>query len=66
MTTEFNELLPVSHGEKTQIWIVGTRDDVLHTINEFCVKRIATDRAKFTPLVPAPFAAGKYMTVLIR
>ncbi|MBF2047845.1 MAG: hypothetical protein EDM05_007660 [Leptolyngbya sp. IPPAS B-1204] len=66
MTTEFNELLPVSHGEKTQIWIVGTRDDVLHTINEFCVKRIAADRAKFTPLVPAPFAAGKYMTVLIR
>ncbi len=75
MTTEFNELLPVSstdfsgnkdQGDKTQIWIIGTREQVLHTINEFYVKRIANDRVKFTPIVPAPFAVGKYMTVLER
>ncbi len=80
MSTEFNELLPVcreeqpptefssskDHGDKTQIWIIGTREQVLHTINEFYVKQIANDRVKFTPIVPAPFAAGKYMTVLER
>ncbi len=80
MSTEFNELLPTcrdeqpptefsghkGHGDKTQIWIIGTREQVLHTINEFYVKRIANDRVKFTPIVPAPFAAGKYMTVLER
>ncbi len=71
MSTEFNELLPVCRDEqppndKSQIWIIGTREQVLHTINEFYVKRIANDRVKFTPIVPAPFAAGKYMTVLER
>ncbi len=80
MSTEFNELLPIfpeeqppteflgrqGHGDKTQIWIIGTREQVLHTINEFYVKRIANDRVKFTPIVPAPFAAGKYMTMLER
>ena len=66
MTTEFNELLPVAAGEKTQIWIIGSREQVLHTINEFYVKRIANDRVKFTPIIPAPFDSGKFMTVLIR
>jgi len=33
MTTEFNELLPVPHGDKAQVWIVGTRDQVTHLIN---------------------------------
>ncbi len=70
MSTEFNELLPSlgdqSATDKSQIWIIGTREQVLHTINEFYVKRIANDRVKFTPIVPAPFAAGKYMTVLER
>jgi|FLYL01.1.fsa_nt_gi hypothetical protein len=66
MSTEFHELLPVQHGNKTQIWIIGNRDEVLHLMNEFTVKRITTDRSKFTPLVPAPFAAGQYMTVLVR
>jgi hypothetical protein len=66
MTTEFNELLPVSPAEKPQVWIIGTREQVNHLINEFYVKKIATDRAKFTPIVPAPFAVGKYMTVLVR
>jgi hypothetical protein len=66
MTTELNQLLPVQHGEKAQIWIIGTRDQVIHLINEFYVKQIANDRVKFTPIVPAPFAKGKYMTVLER
>ncbi len=66
MTTEFNELLPASREEKAQVWIIGTRDQVNHLINEFYVKRIATDRVQFTPIVPAPFAAGKYMSVLVR
>ena len=47
MTSEFNELLPVSLAEKPQIWIIG-------------------DRVQFTPIVPAPFAEGKYMSVLVR
>ena len=66
MTTEFNELLPVSPVEKAQVWIIGSREQVNHLINEFYVKQIANDRVKFTPIVPAPFAAGKYMSVLVR
>jgi hypothetical protein len=66
MTTELNQLLPDSAGEKAQIWIIGTRDQIIHLINEFYVKQIANDRIKFTPIVPAPFAKGKYMTVLER
>jgi len=66
MSTEFNELLPIQHGDKAQVWIVGSRDQVLHLINEFYVKKIASDRAQFTPIVPAPFASGKYMSVLVR
>jgi hypothetical protein len=38
-TTEFNELLPDSFGdrsaEKTQIWIIGSREQMQCTINEF-------------------------------
>jgi hypothetical protein len=66
MTTEFNELLPVPHGDKAQVWIVGSRDQVTHLINEFYVKKIASDRLNFTPIIPAPFASGKYMSVLVR
>jgi hypothetical protein len=66
MTTEFNELLPVPPTEKMQIWIIGTREQVKHTINEFYVKQIASDRARFMPIVPAPFAPGKFMSVLER
>jgi hypothetical protein len=65
MSTEFNELLPAQHGDKTWIWIFGDRDQVIHTMNEFYVKRIATDRIHFTPIIPAPFE-GKFMTILIR
>ena len=66
MTSEFNERLPVSPAEKAQIWIVGTREQVAHLIDEFYVRRIATDRVQFTPIVPAPFAEGKFMSVLVR
>ena len=66
MTSEFNERLTLSPTEKAQVWIIGTREQVAHLINEFYVKRIATDRVQFTPIVPAPFAEGKYMSVLVR
>jgi hypothetical protein len=66
MTSEFNELLPVSPADKAQVWIIGSRDQVNHLINEFYVKKLTSDRAKFTPIIPAPFAVGKYMTVLVR
>jgi hypothetical protein len=39
---------------------------VLHTINEFYVKRVATDRSQFSPMIPAPLVPGKYMTLLMR
>ena len=66
MTTEFNELLPPPREEKAQVWIIGTRAQVNHLIDELYVRRIATDRVQFTPIVPAPFAEGKYMSVLVR
>jgi hypothetical protein len=66
MTTEFNELLPVSPEDKAQIWIIGSRDQVNHLINECYVRKLASDRVQFTPIVPAPFAMGKYMSVLVR
>ena len=49
-----------------QIWLIGSRDQVLHSINEFYVKRIAIDRIQFTPIIPAPLFPGKYMSVLLR
>lgn len=70
MTTEFNERLNVIGDDfgddKVQIWIIGTRDQVIHQMNEFYVRKFVPDRAKFTPIIPAPFAKGKYMTVLER
>ena len=66
MNAELNQLLPVQTDERAQIWIIGTRDQVIHLMNEFYVKRIANDRVQFTPIIPAPFASGKYMTVLVR
>jgi hypothetical protein len=65
MTTELNELLNGSD-DKVQIWIIGTRDQVIHQINEFCARKFVTDRGRFSPLIPSPFDKGKYMTVLIR
>ncbi|PSB12130.1 hypothetical protein C7B61_06635 [filamentous cyanobacterium CCP1] len=66
MSSEFNELLPVTSDERVQVWIIGTRDQVVFTMNEFYVRRLASDRVQFTPIIPAPFATGKYMTVLVR
>jgi hypothetical protein len=39
---------------------------VQHTINECYVRRLATDRAQFTPVFPFPFSSGKYMSILVR
>ncbi|WP_416670793.1 hypothetical protein [Egbenema bharatensis] len=66
MSSEFNERLPVVPDERAQLWIIGTRDQVIFTMNELYVRRVATDRVQFTPIIPAPFATGKYMTVLVR
>ena len=66
MTSEFNERLPIPPAEKAQIWIVGTREQVAQLIDECYVRKLASDRVQFTPIVPAPFAEGKYMSVLIR
>jgi hypothetical protein len=66
MSTEFNELLSNSDGERAQIWIVGTREQVNHIISEMYVRQMITDRSQFSSAVPAPFAQGKYMSVLIR
>lgn len=66
MTSEFHELLSVSDDETVQIWIIGRRDRVAHTMNEFCAGKITADRMNFTPIVPTPLVKGKYMTILIR
>ncbi|MBD3884390.1 hypothetical protein IFO70_21850 [Phormidium tenue FACHB-886] len=66
MTTELNELLPFTWEGAAQIWIIGTREQVIHLMNEMTVRGMTNDRAKFTPIVPAPFAPSKYMTVLER
>lgn len=66
MTTEFSELLPFSHDDKAQIWIIGTREQVIHIMNEFCVKQVVSDRAQFSPLMPARFMPGKLMAILER
>ena len=65
MSTEFNELLSDPHGERAQIWIVGSREQVNHIINEMHVKQMA-DRSQFSPLLPVPFTPGKYMSLLLR
>jgi hypothetical protein len=66
MSTEFNELLSNSDGERAQVWIVGSREQVNHIISEMYVKQIVSERSQFSLLVPAPFAQGKYMSVLLR
>jgi hypothetical protein len=66
MSTEFNELLSNPHDDRAQIWIIGSREQVNHIINEMYVKQMITDRNQFSPLLPAPFANGQYMTLLLR
>ena len=74
MTTEFNKLLPVSLEDKPQIWLIGSREQVQQLIDECYVRKLASDfpsetlreRVQFTPIVPAPFIPGKFMSVLVR
>ena len=66
MPTQLNQVLPDTTDDRAQVWIIGTREQVVHMMNEFYVRKIATDRVKFTPIIPAPFAPGKFMTVLVR
>ena len=66
MSTEFNELLNFPNDSRAQIWLVGSRDQVLHLINELYVKKVATDRIQFSPIVPVPAVSGKYMSVFMR
>jgi hypothetical protein len=70
MTTEFNQLLNDSFGDlgsdKLRVWLIGDREQVAFAIHEFMIKQIASDRAKFTPIVPFPSLAGKYMSILVR
>ncbi len=66
MSTEFNELLSLSPDEKPQVWIIGTREQVTHLMTEMTVKGMVRDRVHFSPVIPAPFANGKYMAVVVR
>lgn len=66
MSTEFNERLSISRDDRAQFWIVDTRDQVNDLINECYVKRLVSDRLQFSPIVPAPFAVGKFMSVMMR
>jgi hypothetical protein len=58
--------LPYLRGEKAQIWIIGDREQVQHTINALYVCNFVTDRALFSPIFAAPFHPGKFMSVLER
>ena len=70
MSTELNELLPNFgddlQDERVQILIIGFREQVQHNINDFYIKRVITDRKQFSPVLPAPFATGKWMAILLR
>ncbi len=66
MTSEFNELLPESLGDRAQVWIVGTREQVNHIISEMYVRQMIMERSEFSPMVPVPVAPGKFMSVLLR
>jgi hypothetical protein len=52
--------------EYGQIWLIGTQSQVRHLINECFVKRLATDRSQFSPIMPMPIIPGKFMAVLMR
>jgi hypothetical protein len=69
--TQFDELLTrAATGdlaeERGQLWLIGTREQVKHLINECYVKRLSTDRAQFSPIMPMPIIPGKFMSVLMR
>jgi hypothetical protein len=52
--------------ERGQLWLIGTKEQVRHLINECYVKRMAIDRTQFTPIFPMPIIPGKFMSVLTR
>jgi hypothetical protein len=69
--TQFDELLTRASQsdvaeERGQLWLIGTREQVKHLINECYVKRMATDRTQFSPIIPMPIIPGKFMSVLRR
>jgi hypothetical protein len=69
--TRFDELLTRAAQsdlaeERGQVWLIGSREQVRHLINECFVKRMATDRAQFSPIMPMPIIPGKFMSVLMR
>jgi hypothetical protein len=70
MTTEFNQLLASSfddgNGDKLRVWLIGSREQVEFGIHEFVIRQVATDRSKFTPIVPFPLLAGKFISILVR
>jgi hypothetical protein len=70
MTTEFNQLLTSSFGDaendKLRVWLIGSREQVEFGIHEFVLRQVASDRGKFTPIVPFPLLAGKYISILVR
>jgi hypothetical protein len=69
MTTEFTQLLTASFGDpddKLWVWLIGSREQVDFGIHEFILKQLASDRGKFTPIVPFPLLAGKYISILLR
>jgi hypothetical protein len=43
MTGEWNQQLPVQTDDRAQVWIIGSREQVNHMMNEFYVRRLATD-----------------------
>jgi hypothetical protein len=69
--TQFDELLSRAAAsdlaeERGQIWLIGSREQVKHLINECYVKRLSTDRTQFSPIMPMPIIPGKFMSVLMR
>ena len=47
MSTEFNELLPLSPDDKPQLWIIGTREQVTHWMNELTVQGVVRGAKQF-------------------
>jgi hypothetical protein len=70
MTTEWNRLLVRSFGDadddRLRVWLIGEREQIDFAIHEFILKQVASDRGKFTPIVPFPLLAGKYISILLR
>ncbi|WNZ24952.1 hypothetical protein HJG54_20265 [Leptolyngbya sp. NK1-12] len=53
-------------GDRLRIWLIGTQEQIEFAIHELVVKQVASDRGKFTPIVPFPLLAGKYISILVR